>query len=73
MNLQGEPGKKLTSLKLIEGIWGGCLTYYKNDSQEAEISDKLENNIEAVWIELILHSQRALMETVYRHPKDMAF
>ena len=59
--------------KTHEGIWGGCLTYYKNDLQVAEMNDRLESNIEAVWVELILHSQRVLIGTIHRHPKDMAF
>ena len=59
--------------KTHEGIWGGCLIYYKNDLQVAEMNDKLESNIEAVWVELILHSQRVLIGTIYGHPKDMAF
>ena len=37
------------------------------------MNDKLESNMEAVWVELILHSQRVLIGTVYRHPKEMAF
>ena len=37
------------------------------------MNDKLESNIEDVWVELILHSQRVLIGTIYRHPKDTAF
>ena len=34
------------------------------------MNDKLESNIDAVWVELILHSGRVIIGTVYRHPKD---
>ena len=59
--------------KTHEGIWGGYLTYFKNYLQIAEMNDKLESNIEAVWVKLILYSQRVLIGTIYRHPKDIAF
>ena len=37
------------------------------------MNDKLESNIEAVWVEMILYSQIVVMGTIYWHLEDMAF
>ena len=37
------------------------------------MTDKYNNNIEAVWVELTNNSQKILIGNLYRHPKDLAF
>jgi len=56
-----------------EGRYGGCLIYYKGNLQVVEKNDKLDSNIEALWIDVIRHSQRIMSGDVYRHPKDKNF
>ena len=52
---------------------GGCLLYYREDSDVIS-KPKLEvKSVEATWIEAICRSQRLLIGTIYRSPKDKDF
>ena len=52
---------------------GGCLIYYRKSS-DVILKPKIEvKSVEATWIEVICRSQRLLIGTVYRPPKDKDF
>lgn len=52
---------------------GGCLIYYRDDLDVIP-KPKLEvKSVGATWIEVICRSQRLLIGTVYRPPKDKDF
>lgn len=54
--------------------YGGCLTYVKSSLIAVPMTDNYNNNnIEAVWVELTNNSQKILIGSLYRHPKDLAF
>lgn len=52
--------------------WGGTVIYYKQDLNMYEI-DIPDNNLEAIWMELIVKSQKLLIGCVYRPPKEKTF
>ena len=54
--------------------WGGCVMYYKkclNVTERDDICSK--SDLEQVWIDLMLASQRLLLGTFYRPPTDNQF
>ena len=55
---------------------GGCLLYYMEDMHLTENPRFLPHNIdnlEAIWIDILFHSQRLALSVMYRPPKDMSF
>ena len=69
-NLTRRDRKETDFEETNEGRYGGCLIYYKENLQVVQKNDKLDSNIEALWIDVIMHSQRIMIGNVYRHPKD---
>ena len=54
--------------------WGGCLIYYKQSLNVIKRDDiTLSNNLEQVWIEVTLASQKLLVGSFYRQPTDNNF
>ena len=54
--------------------WGGCVMYYKNCLNVIETDDICsKSDLEQVWIDLMLASQRLLLRTFYRPPTDNQF
>ena len=55
---------------------GGCLLYY-NEHMDVDESPKLFSsempNLEAIWTELTMHSQKLLVSVMYRPPKQPTF
>ena len=55
---------------------GGCLLYY-NEHMDVDESPKLFSlempNLEAIWTELKMHSQKLLVSVMYRPPKQPTF
>ena len=72
-NLSRRDRKETDFEETHEGRYGGCLIYYKENLQVVEKIDKLDSNIDALWIDVIMHSQRIIIDDVYRHPKDKNF
>ena len=72
-NLTRRDRKETDFEETNEGRYGGCLIYYKENLQVVERNDKLDSNIEALWIDVIMHSQRIMIGNVYRYPKDKNF
>jgi len=55
-------------------FWGGCVMYYKNCLNVIERDDICsKSDLEQVWIDLMLASQRLLLGTFYRPPTDNQF
>ena len=52
---------------------GGCVVYYREDLDVIPRPDLKNNEIEAIWIEVICKSQRLLICTVYRAPDNNDF
>ena len=48
---------------------GGVAIYFKDILNIVEIENYQRENIEAIWVELTLCSQRVLIGTVYSPPK----
>ena len=57
----------------VSELWGGIVIYYKENLKVISPLDKYGTNMEAIWIEIISHSQGLLIGAVYRHPKDVKF
>ena len=57
----------------VSELWGAVVIYYKENLKVISQLDRYGTNIEAIWIEIISHSQRLLIGAVYRHPKDVKF
>ena len=57
----------------VSELWGGVIIYYKENLKVISQLDRYGTNMEAIWIEIISHSQRLLIGAVYRHPKDVKF
>ena len=57
----------------VSELWGGVVIYYKENLNVISQLDRYGTNMEAIWIEVISHSQRLLIGAVYRHPKDVKF
>ena len=55
------------------GLWGGVVIYYKENFKVISQLDRYGTNMEAIWIEVVSHSQRLLIGAVYRHSKDVKF
>ena len=57
-----------------ENNWGGCLIYFAEDLNAFEREDlNKQFTVEAVWIEIIIASQRLLIRAIYRQPDDLTF
>ena len=52
--------------------WGGTVIYYHKDLHIYEL-DIPENNMEAIWMEAVMMSQKIVIACIYRPPKDKAF
>lgn len=55
---------------------GGCLLYYMEDMHLTENPRFLPHdidNLEAIWVDILFHSQRLALSVMYRPPKDMSF
>eukprot|EP00795_Rhopilema_esculentum_P017110 gene17110-8627_t len=52
---------------------GGCVVYYREDLDVVPRPDLKNNEIEAIWVEVICKSQRLLIGTVYRAPENNEF
>eukprot|EP00794_Sanderia_malayensis_P000634 gene634-1302_t len=57
----------------VSELWGGVVIYYKENLKVVSQQDRYGTNMEAIWIEIISHSQRLLVGALYRHPKDVKF
>ena len=53
--------------------WGGCALYYKENLEVHIIHKYMSDDIEAIWAELLLNSQRLLIGCLYRPPDDSSF
>ena len=53
--------------------WGGCVLYYKENLEVHIIHKYMSVDIEAIWAELLLNSQRLLIGCLYRPPDDSSF
>ena len=51
--------------------WGGALVYYINFIEIEEID--MNTDIESIWINVILRSQKLLLGCIYRPPNDKKF
>ena len=51
--------------------WGGVLVYYLNFIEIEEID--MNTDIESIWINVILRSQKLLLGCIYRPPNDKKF
>ena len=51
---------------------GGCIIYY-SESLHVHERDDLKTDIEAIWIDVTMKSQRLLLGCVYRPPDDYSF
>ena len=52
-----------------ENNWGGCLTCWTADLEAFKREDlKHYSDIESVWIELMISSQRLIVGAIYRQP-----
>ena len=57
-----------------ENNWGCCHIYFAADLEAFEREDfKHYSDIESVWIELIISSQRLIVGAIYRQPDDLSF
>jgi hypothetical protein len=52
---------------------GGCLVYYKENLNVILKPEFMVNNIEALWMEITINSQRLLIGNVYRAPDNNEF
>ena len=55
---------------------GGCLLYYMEDMHLTENPRFLPHdidNLEAIWVDILFHSQKLPLSVMYRPPKDMSF
>ena len=50
----------------------GCSVYYTENLDLYEL-DIIDTKLEAIWIEVKLHSQRISLSVIYRPPKDQNF
>ena len=67
-------GYKMVRKDRISGSWGGCVMYYKKCLNVIERDDICsKSDLEQVWIDLMLASQRLLLGTFYRPPTDNLF
>ena len=53
--------------------WGGCALYYKENLEVHVIHKYMSDDIEAIWAELLLNSQRLLIGCLYRPPDNSSF
>ena len=53
--------------------WGGCALYHKENLEVHIIHKFMSDDIEAIWAELLLNSQRLLIGCLYRPPDDSSF
>ena len=37
------------------------------------MNEKFEDDMEGKWLEICIHSQKLMIGTLYRHPKDLEF
>ena len=57
-----------------ENNWRGCLIYFAKGLNAFEREDlNKQFTVEAVWIEIIIASQRLLIRAIYRQPDDLTF
>ena len=49
---------------------GGCMLYYLED---LDLYDIIRTKLEAIWVDVELHSQRISLSMMYRPPKDQNF
>lgn len=57
-----------------ENNGGGCMMYYKEDLNITEKKQsKDHNNIEAIWADAVMHSQKVSIAVVYRPPDNRIF
>ena len=74
-----DKGLKITEYKLlrrdrVENSGGGCMMYYKEDLNIIEKKQsKVYDNIEAIWADAVIHSQKVSIAVVYRPPDDREF
>lgn len=67
-------GYKIIQKDRLNGSsWGGCVSYYKENLEVHIIHKYISDDIEAVWAELLLNSQRLLIGCFYRPPDDSYF
>lgn len=54
--------------------WGGCLMYISNalNVSESDFGDKIVN-IESIWLNVIVNSQKTLVACIYRPPSEKKF
>lgn len=67
--------KERTGKETVHGRkgYGGCLVYVKQTIKVVPMIDKFEDDMEAIWLEICIHSQKMMIGTLYRHPKDLEF
>eukprot|EP00112_Aurelia_sp_Birch-Aquarium-sp1_P008427 Seg1927.10 transcript_id=Seg1927.10/GoldUCD/mRNA.D3Y31 product="hypothetical protein" protein_id=Seg1927.10/GoldUCD/D3Y31 len=66
-------GYELQRFDRVHKKGGGCLVYYREDLDVVPRPDLRNNELEAIWIEVICKSQRLLIGTVYRAPDNTEF
>ena len=67
-------GYKMVRTDRISGSWGSCVMYSKKCLNVIERDDIYsKSDLEQVWIDLMLASQRLLLGTFYRPPTDNQF
>ena len=64
---------KTSKLKAISKTnhWGGVLVYYRYNLQVTELD--LSTDIESIWLEFNIDSQKLLFAAIYRPPNDKQF
>ena len=65
--------RERTGKETVHGPKGycGCLVYVKQTIKMVPMNEKFEDYMEAIWLEICIHSQRMMIGTLYRHPKDL--
>lgn len=51
--------------------WGGVIVYYRNSLELHQIN--VETEVESIWLELMIKSQKLLVGNIYRPPNDKNF
>ena len=60
--------------RATDNNWGGCLIYFSDSLTAFEREDLYTtSDIEQVWIDLTISSQKLLVGSVYRTPYDITF
>ena len=66
------PGYQVARLDRKDQEGGGCIIYY-SESLHVYERDDLKTDIEAIWIDVTIKSQKLLLGCVYRPPDDYSF